>query len=193
MEYRIFKDHLGSPRLVVNATDATIAQRMDFNEWGEVITDTNPGFQQYGFAGGIYDQATKLVKFGARDYDSSIGRWLSKDPIRFDGGDSNLYGYVLQDPVNLIDPMGLTPAGWVAFEVGVGIMGFDYDDAILDTVGGNKLNENEDDVLKRELQKKHLELFKKKYGLDRIDDPRFNSIDDLLKNKDLEETSVCPI
>ena len=82
---------------------------MDYNEWGEVITDTNPGFQQYGFAGGIYDQATKLVKFGARDYNARVGRWTSKDPIRFNGGDANLYGYVLQDPVNYFDPEGLAP------------------------------------------------------------------------------------
>ncbi|QDK40570.1 hypothetical protein DOM21_03700 [Bacteriovorax stolpii] len=40
-------------------------------------------------------------------YDPEIGRWLSKDPIRFNGGDTNLYGYVLQDPINLIDPAGL--------------------------------------------------------------------------------------
>jgi uncharacterized protein RhaS with RHS repeats len=47
------------------------------------------------------------VKFGARDYDGRIGRWLSKDPIGFDGGDMNLYGYVLGDPVNFFDPRGL--------------------------------------------------------------------------------------
>ncbi|MFP5385358.1 MAG: RHS repeat domain-containing protein [Bacteriovoracia bacterium] len=104
--YRLIKDHLGSPRLVVNASDGTISQRMDYNEWGEVLLDTNPGFQGFGFAGGLYDLDTKLVKFGARDYDGKIGRWLSKDPIRFNGGDTNLYGYVLNDPVNSLDPKG---------------------------------------------------------------------------------------
>lgn len=33
---------------------------------------------------------------------------MSKDPILFAGGDTNLYGYVLQDPINLIDPSGLS-------------------------------------------------------------------------------------
>lgn len=105
--YRIFKDHLGSPRLVVKAADGSVAQKMSYNEWGKVIEDTNPGFQPFGFAGGLYDNDTKLVKFGARDYDASIGRWLSKDPTLFAGRDTNLYGYVLQDPINLIDPTGL--------------------------------------------------------------------------------------
>ncbi|NOT77730.1 MAG: hypothetical protein HOP07_01860 [Bacteriovoracaceae bacterium] len=40
-------------------------------------------------------------------YDPSVGRWLSKDPIRFAAGDSNLYGYTFNDPINLIDPSGL--------------------------------------------------------------------------------------
>lgn len=44
-------------------------------------------------------------------YDSETGRWTSKDPIRFDAGDSNLYGYVLQDPINMIDPSGLEGYG----------------------------------------------------------------------------------
>jgi uncharacterized protein RhaS with RHS repeats len=35
------------------------------------------------------------------------GRWTSKDPIRFNGGDTNLFGYVLNDPINLTDPNGL--------------------------------------------------------------------------------------
>ncbi|MDR0407879.1 MAG: hypothetical protein LBH45_03005 [Campylobacteraceae bacterium] len=60
-----------------------------------------------GFAGGLYDHDTKLTKFGYRDYDSQTGRWMSKDPIDFDGGDSNLYGYVMNDPVNGVDPEGL--------------------------------------------------------------------------------------
>jgi RHS repeat-associated protein len=55
----------------------------------------------------LYDQDTKLVRFGARDYDPSVGHWTAKDPTQFAGGDSNLYGYVLNDPVNLLDPAGL--------------------------------------------------------------------------------------
>lgn len=55
-----------------------------------------------------------------RHYDPETGRWLSKDPIRFNGGDTNLYGYVLQDPVNLIDPTGYIFANVVGGIVGAG-------------------------------------------------------------------------
>src|SRR5690606_7717943 len=94
--------------------DGTIAQAIHYNEWGKVLSDSNPGFQPFGFAGGIYDHETGLVRFGARDYDGETGRWTSKDPIRFAGGDPNLYGYVLQDPVNWIDPRGLDRASAMA-------------------------------------------------------------------------------
>jgi RHS repeat-associated protein len=105
--YRIFSDQLGSPRLVMNASSGQIAERIDYDVFGNVIFDTNPGFQPFGFAGGLYDQDTKLVRFGARDYDPGAGRWTAKDPLLFGGGDINLYGYVLNDPVNLSDPSGL--------------------------------------------------------------------------------------
>ena len=61
----------------------------------------------FGFAGGLHDRTTGLVRFGARDYDPSIGRWTARDPIDFGGGDTNLYGYVMNDPVNWVDPGGL--------------------------------------------------------------------------------------
>jgi RHS repeat-associated protein len=109
--YRIIADHLGSPRLVVNTATGTIVQRMDYDAFGNVIQDTNPGFQPFGFAGGIYDTRTKLTRFGARDYDAATGRWTAKDSIGFAGGDINLYQYVFNDPVNLIDPQGY--AGWM--------------------------------------------------------------------------------
>ena len=105
--YRIISDHLGSPRLVINTADGTVVQAIDYDEWGNVLSDTNPGFLPFAFAGGLYDADTKLVRFGARDYDPETGRWTSKDPIRFDGDGQNLFGYVLNDPVNSLDPTGL--------------------------------------------------------------------------------------
>jgi len=105
--YRIVSDHLGSPRLVVNSATGEIVQRMDYDEFGNVTQDSNPGFQPFGFAGGIYDQHTQLVRFGARDYDPQTGKWTAKDPIGFAGRDSNLYAYVGEDPINGIDPLGL--------------------------------------------------------------------------------------
>lgn len=105
--YRVISDQLGSPRLVINTSTGSIVQRMDYDEFGNVILDTNPGFQSFGFAGGIYDNDTKLTRFGVRDYDAETGRWTAKDPISFSGGDPNLYGYVMNDPVNNKDSLGL--------------------------------------------------------------------------------------
>ncbi|MFZ4660948.1 MAG: RHS repeat-associated core domain-containing protein [Caldilineaceae bacterium] len=104
--YRLVLDHLGSVRLVVDPQGRVI-QRLDYDAWGLVTQDTNPGFQPFGFAGGQYDGQTGLVRFGARDYDPVVGRWTAKDPIGFDD-DLNLFGYVSNDPINFIDPDGLS-------------------------------------------------------------------------------------
>jgi len=104
--YRIISDHLGSPRLVINTGNGATVQRVDYDEFGNITQDTNPGFQPFGFAGGFYDQHTGLVRFGTRDYDSQVGRWTTKDLIGFRGRDSNLYEYVFNDPINHIDPKG---------------------------------------------------------------------------------------
>jgi RHS repeat-associated protein len=80
---------------------------MDYDEFGNVLVDTNPGFQPLGFAGGLYDTETKLVRFGARDYDAEVGRWTAKDPVLFVGGQVNIYIYVANNPINLFDPSGL--------------------------------------------------------------------------------------
>ena len=104
--YRLISDLLGSVRLVVDTTTGVIAQRLDYDAFGQILLDTNPGFQPFGFAGGLYDQDTKLTRFGARDYEAETGRWTAKDPIRFEGKDTNLYRYVQNDPINFYDPTG---------------------------------------------------------------------------------------
>ena len=116
--YRIVTDHLGSVRLVVNVANGSVAQRIDYDTWGNGTVVAGATFEQpFGFAGGIWDRDTGLVHFGAREYDPATGRWLQKDPILFRGGDTNLYAYVGGDPVNLIDPSGT----YVQVLVGAGI------------------------------------------------------------------------
>jgi RHS repeat-associated protein len=125
--FRIITDPIGSVRLVVDAATGVVAQRLDYDTFGNVTLDTNPGFQPFGFASGIYDPDTRLVRFGARDYDAESGRWTAKDPMGFGGRDGNLYAYAFNDPANRADPDGrIAPvviaglvALWGAVEVGL--------------------------------------------------------------------------
>jgi RHS repeat-associated protein len=113
--YRIITDQLGSVRLVVDVMTGQVVQRMDYDPFGRVLADTSPGFQPFGFAGGMHDAATGLVRFGVRDYDPQTGRWTTKDPLGFGGGNTSVYAYASDDPVNLIDPDGSDeyPAGFI--------------------------------------------------------------------------------
>jgi RHS repeat-associated protein len=108
--YQLITDHLGSIRLVIDKSSGAIAQQLDYDEFGNVTQNTNPDFQSFAYAGGLYDAQTKLVRFGARDYDASVGRWTCKDPIGFGGNQANFYCYVGNDPINWIDPSGLINA-----------------------------------------------------------------------------------
>jgi RHS repeat-associated protein len=106
--YRVFSDHLGSPRYAVNVANAgDVPFTASYTSFGEV-TGTGLDWMPFGFAGGIGDVDTKLVRFGARDYDAIVGRWTSKDPILHTGG-NNLYAYAMNNPVTFRDQWGLNP------------------------------------------------------------------------------------
>jgi RHS repeat-associated protein len=105
--YRVITDHLGSPRLIINTSTGVTAEHLEYDPFGTVLSDTNPGFTPFGYIGGLYDPDTGLLHLGARDYSPLIGRFLTKDPTRFGGGDSNLYAYAGNDPINHTDPTGL--------------------------------------------------------------------------------------
>jgi len=114
--YRILSDHLGSPRVVVRLSDGAVAERLDYTPFGKltrttILSPTDYTPIPFGFAGGLQDDLTGLVRFGARDYDPQTGRWTARDPILFGGGDPNLFGYVYGDPVNNADIDGLGRRG----------------------------------------------------------------------------------
>ncbi len=104
--YRIVADQLGSVRLVVNGTNGAIVQRIDYDEFGNIVQDTNSEFTPFAYAGGLWDSQTELLRFGVRDYDPLVGRWTSKDPTLFKGSRENLFLYCSDDPVNFNDPSG---------------------------------------------------------------------------------------
>jgi len=104
--YYLTYDQVGSLRVVADST-GNVVKLIEYDSFGNIIDDTNPTFEvPFGFAGGLYDPDTELVRFGYRDYDPDTGRWTAKDPILFAGGDTDLYGYVLNDPVRFVDPSG---------------------------------------------------------------------------------------
>ena len=107
--WRLIKDDVGSVRLVMNLASSTPLRRLDYDAFGRVTAQTGTAnIVPFGFAGGFWDPDTKLVRFGARDYDPETGRWLSKDPALFGGG-LNFYVYANNDPVNFVDPAGNVP------------------------------------------------------------------------------------
>lgn len=107
--YLLATDQLGTVRAVAD-TQGNVVKRIDYDTFGSVLHDSNPTFPlPLGFAGGLHDRDAGLVRFGARDYDPALGRWVAKDPIDFAGGDVVLYGYVEGDPVNFTDPAGTVP------------------------------------------------------------------------------------
>jgi RHS repeat-associated protein len=128
--YYVATDHLGTPKAVTDSAGSVVKQT-GYDSFGVKTYDSSPGFfLPIGFAGGIEEGATGLVRFGYRDYEPGTGRWTAKDPILFRGGQGNLYGYVDSvvkpsdglnlyqyagnDPLDMKSPKGLftSPAGW---------------------------------------------------------------------------------
>lgn len=107
VDYYIVSDIRGSVRMVVKTTDGNVLQKIEYDAFGKVLSDNNPGYTPFGYAGGLYEYRTDLVRFGARDYFAEIGKWTAEDPIGFLSGGFNDYAYVSNDPLNNIDPSGL--------------------------------------------------------------------------------------
>ena len=121
-QYFYHPDHLGSSSYVTDI-DGEIFQHVEYFPFGETFFQESSNTQRtpYLFTGKELDEETGLYYFGARYYDPRTSVWQSADPILasymggkpnggvFDPANLNLYGYVLQSPVRLVDPNGLSP------------------------------------------------------------------------------------
>ncbi|CAB5154507.1 odd Oz/ten-m homolog 4 [Olavius algarvensis associated proteobacterium Delta 3] len=117
--YYLAYDQVGSLKAVSDA-NGNVLKTIDYDSFGNILSEIEYDAAgniimgstlvypvPFGFAGGLHDRDTHLVRFGYRDYDPDTGRWTAKDPIFFAGGDTDLYGYVFNDPISSIDPLGL--------------------------------------------------------------------------------------
>ncbi len=105
--FAYYQDGLGNVTEVLDGA-GTILQTYVYDAVGNIASQTGTAFNPYySYTGREYDTESGLYYYRARYYDSSIGRFLSEDPIGFEGGDVNLYSYVKNSPINFIDPFGL--------------------------------------------------------------------------------------
>lgn len=100
-------DNLGSTLALTDATGA-IQTQYAYEPFGNTTTSGASSFNSYQYTGREND-ATGLYYYRARYYSPTLQRFIAQDPIGFAGGDANLYGYVRNSPVNLIDPLGMCP------------------------------------------------------------------------------------
>jgi RHS repeat-associated protein len=103
--YYVSRDHIGSIRDVTD-TAGTRLSRHEYDPFGRMTTSGSTVISDAGFAGFRIHGPSGLLRAVYRNYDPGLGRWLSPDPIGLAGGD-NLYVYVLNDPINFLDPNGL--------------------------------------------------------------------------------------
>jgi RHS repeat-associated protein len=97
------KDVLGSVRSVTDENGA--AGRYEYDVFGKPYAGDFEAGMDLGYTGKPYDAATEMYNYGYRDYAPEVARFTTEDPIR-DG--ANWFAYVNNDPVNWIDPWGLT-------------------------------------------------------------------------------------
>jgi RHS repeat-associated protein len=107
-EYLYYGDHLRSARAITDSS-GHLCYDSDFYPFGGELNFTNTCAQNYKFTGMERDSETGLDHTLFRQYSSNLGRWYSPDPKAGCGGNPqghNRYAYVLNSPVDLLDPSG---------------------------------------------------------------------------------------
>ena len=102
-------DGAGNVMALVDASTRSVSGRYEYGPFGELIRSTGPlaHANPFRFSTRYHDDNTALVYYGRRYYSPALGRWLSRDPAGEEAG-LNLYALVNNNPVNFLDPFGLS-------------------------------------------------------------------------------------
>ena len=103
-KYYYHADGLGSI-IALTDTSGKVVQSYEYDSFGNLKDQKNRVKQPYTYTGREWDRETGLYYYRARYYDPMEGRFISKDPIGFDGG-INFYNYAQSNPINYTDPSG---------------------------------------------------------------------------------------
>lgn len=100
-------DGLGS---IVNLTDTSgnVVETYSYGSFGKATSLSGSFGQPLTYTGRDWDAVTGLYYYRARYYDANLGRFISEDPIGFEGG-INFYAYGENNPLRFRDPLGLGP------------------------------------------------------------------------------------
>jgi RHS repeat-associated protein len=99
------QDGIGSVTSLTNATGSLDTSYI-YDSFGVLNSALGAQSSVARYTGREFDDETGLSYHQARYYDPSLGRFLSEDPIGFEGG-MNFYSYTDNNPVNFLDPSGL--------------------------------------------------------------------------------------
>ncbi len=109
LDYSYLYDGKGNVSALIDASQNAVAT-YTYGPFGELMAKTGSLNQPYMFSTKGYDPEMGLSYYGYRFYNPSTGKWITRDPIGEAGG-INLYGFVKNNPVNLVDPLGLYGIG----------------------------------------------------------------------------------
>ncbi|MEE9328370.1 MAG: RHS repeat-associated core domain-containing protein [Cocleimonas sp.] len=102
--YYYHNNHLGSPEVMTD-NNQNIVWQASYTPYGEASISTEIVTNNIRLPGQYFDAESGLHYNYFRYYDSSVGRYVTSDPIGLAGG-INTYGYVGGNPVNFVDPTG---------------------------------------------------------------------------------------
>jgi RHS repeat-associated protein len=108
-------DHLGTPQLATDSTQAIAWSAGGYQPFGTTGTVTGTITQNLRLPGQYFDAESSFNHNGFRDYMPNVGRYLESDPIGLAGG-LNTYAYASGNPLTFLDPTGLV--SWNLLEPG---------------------------------------------------------------------------